>query len=118
MGQDTYWAEERLHDRCRQMQSVCGQRHVRSWECILLEHVQERGLAGIVETEELDLFSTPISLEPSFPCAYQQLSVLVRKAQRGEEVEDCQVCQRRVLYGACEMPAGRAGWQYIHLSSD
>jgi hypothetical protein len=90
---------------------------VRSWECILLEHVQERGLARIVETEELDSFSTLFALE-TFPSgAYQQLSVLVRKAQRGEKIEDCQVRQRRVLYGAREMPADRAGWQHIHLLS-
>jgi hypothetical protein len=36
---------------------------VRSWDCILLEHVQERGLARIVETEELDSLSKLLFLQ-------------------------------------------------------
>jgi hypothetical protein len=91
---------------------------VRSWDCILLEHVQERGLARIVKTEELGSFSKLLLLEAFWLWAYQQLSVLVRKAQRGEEIEDCLVRQRRVLCGVREMPADRARRQYIHLLSD
>jgi hypothetical protein len=91
---------------------------VRSWDCILLEHVQERGLARIVKTEELGSFSKLLLLEAFWLWAYQQLSVLVRKAQRGEEIEDCLVRQRRVQCGVREMPADRARRQYIHLLSD
>ena len=45
---------------------------------VVLEHVQESGLSGIVKAEE------------------QQLCVLVGEAKRGQEIEDWRTCQRRV----------------------
>lgn len=45
---------------------------------VVLEHVQESGLSGIVKAEE------------------QQLCVLVGEAKRGQEIEDWRTYQRRV----------------------
>lgn len=65
---------------------------------VVLEHVQERGLSGIIEAKE------------------EELCVLVGKTERGQKVEDCVgVSALGASWKCCDAHGLRGGWEYIHL---
>lgn len=76
------------------------------WRNILLQHVEERRLARIVETEELPLGQYAI-VEPHHcpQSTHQKLSVFVGEAQRGQKIPDYAYISALRSVGSSPVPA-------------